>query len=94
MRNVRVRVESLPTRRVPLKDCPSAIRSAVLEAPFHPSAHTDRSTSLPSFTRFTPDRVMTAWVLVTWNICPLRLVRLPPVMVKAEVPLSASPLMD
>ena len=42
----------------------------------------------------TPERVMMALVLVTWNTWPLRLVRVPPVMVKELVPLSASPDMD
>ena len=66
-----------------------------MPAPFQPSSHTESSTfSASSLVISTPVRVMIAWVLVTWKTWPLLLVRLPPVMVKAEVPESASPDMD
>ena len=91
---VMVRVELLPTSRAPAIFWASATSSAMLDAPLQPSSQTESRMSLPSLTSFTPLSVMTAWVFVTWNICPLRLVRLPPVMVKEEVPLSASPDMD
>ena len=90
-----VNVALLPTSTRPSRVCPLAFRTAVFPAPVQPSSQTERSTfPLSSLTIFTPLSVMTALVLVTWNTWPLFEVRLPPVMVKAEVPLSASPDMD
>ena len=80
---------------MPLRLWPTAFSSAMFEAPFQPSAHTlSRMSSASSLTSSTPVSVMTAWVFVTWNMWPFWLVRLPPVMVKWDVPLSASPDMD
>ena len=46
----------------------SALRVAILPAPFQPSAHTERRIfSLSSFLMVTPLRLMIALVLVTWN---------------------------
>ena len=90
-----VREESLPTRMAPDSSCAEALRTAVFPPPVQPSPQTEsRTFSASSFTIFTPSRVMTALVFVTWKTCPLRLVMLPPVMVKWLVPLSASPDMD
>ena len=90
-----VRSELLPTRTAPVSSWPLAFSAAVLLAPLQPSLQTEsRTFPSSSFTSVTPLRVMTALVLVTWNICPFLLVRLPPVMVKLDVPLSASPDMD
>ena len=91
----RVRAESSPTSTAPFNSWALAFRVAVLDAPLQPSSHTEISTFLSSsFSSVTPERVMMALVLVTWNRWPFRLVRLPPVMVKDELPLSASPDMD
>ncbi len=91
----RFSVESLPTRTAPERACALAFRVAMFEPPLHPSSHTEiRTLSLSSLLIATPESVITAVVFVTWNTCPLLLVRDPPLMVKEEVPLSASPDID
>ena len=84
-----------PTLIAPESFWAEALSSAVLPPPLQPSSQTEsRTLSLSLFVISTPESVMTALVLVTWNTWPLLLVRLPPVIVKAEVPLAASPDMD
>ncbi len=90
-----VSAESSPTRISPESVCAFAFRVAVLLPPLQPTAHTESSTfELSVFVMATPESVITAPVLVTWNTWPLLLKRLPPVIVKEEVPPAASPDMD
>ena len=90
-----VSVESLPTRISPFRVCFAALSSAILEAPLHPSSQTERiMLSLSSFTSVTFSRLITAFVFVTWKMCPFLLVSVPPYILKDDVPDSASPDID
>ena len=92
--SVIVSVESSPTSTSPSSVWSVALSVATLLAPDQPSSQTEMSTSSDEFVMSTPESAMVASVFVTWNVWPLLLVRLPPVIVKALVPSLASPDCD
>ena len=63
-----VNSESSPTRIVPERIWSSALSVAILLSPVHPSAHTERRMlSESALLMLTLERLMTAFVFVTWN---------------------------